>query len=83
MRRTIGLGVAALAVVALGVLARRLARLEPVLVRLQLARESGVAGRYALPKLKVDVALDRPYYQPAALVKGTVRASYVFGGGGG
>jgi signal peptidase I len=33
MRRTIGLGVAALAVVALGVLARRLARLEPVLVQ--------------------------------------------------
>jgi signal peptidase I len=33
MRRTIGLGVAGLALVALGVLARRLARLEPVLVQ--------------------------------------------------
>jgi signal peptidase I len=33
MRRTIGLGVATLALVALAVLARRLARLEPVLVQ--------------------------------------------------
>jgi signal peptidase I len=33
MRRTIGLGVAGLALVALTVLARRLARLEPVLVQ--------------------------------------------------
>jgi signal peptidase I len=33
MRRTIGLGVAGLALVALAVLARRLARLEPVLVQ--------------------------------------------------
>ena len=34
---------------------------------------------YVLPKFKVIVDLDRPYYQPGEVVKGKVRADYVFG----
>ncbi|MHC4178703.1 MAG: anti-sigma factor family protein, partial [Planctomycetota bacterium] len=35
--------------------------------------------KYVLPKFKVDVELDEPYYRPGQRVKGTVRADYFFG----
>ncbi|MHB9045266.1 MAG: MG2 domain-containing protein [Pirellulales bacterium] len=35
--------------------------------------------RYVLPKFKLDVALDQPYYQPGQKVRGTVDARYFFG----
>ncbi len=35
--------------------------------------------RYVLPKFKVSVSTDRPYYQPGDTVKGTVQADYFFG----
>src|SRR5207244_12494981 len=35
--------------------------------------------KYVLPKFTIDVELDRPYYQPGQVVKGTVRAKYTFG----
>ncbi|MGC8669166.1 MAG: MG2 domain-containing protein [Chthonomonadales bacterium] len=35
--------------------------------------------RYVLPKFKVTVSTDRPYYQPGDTVKGTVQADYFFG----
>jgi len=34
---------------------------------------------YVLPRFKVALALDQPYYQPGQLLKGQVRADYVFG----
>jgi len=34
---------------------------------------------YVLPKFKVNVETDRPYYQPGARVKGDVQADYFFG----
>lgn len=35
--------------------------------------------RYVLPKFRVGVTLDRPYYEPQSLVHGTVDAKYFFG----
>ncbi len=35
--------------------------------------------KYVLPKFKVHVELDRPYYQPGQTARGTVRAAYFFG----
>jgi hypothetical protein len=35
--------------------------------------------RYVLPKFKVAVTTDRPYYLPGETVKGTVQADYFFG----
>jgi hypothetical protein len=35
--------------------------------------------RYALPKFKVEVGLDRTYYLPGETVRGTVSAQYFFG----
>ena len=35
--------------------------------------------RYVLPRFKVVVQTDRPYYQPGETVKGTVRCRYFFG----
>lgn len=35
--------------------------------------------RYVLPKFKVAISTDRPYYQPGDTVKGTVQADYFFG----
>jgi hypothetical protein len=43
------------------------------------SRRSVEVKKYVLPKFKVDVALDLPYYQPGQKVKGTVRADYFFG----
>jgi uncharacterized protein YfaS (alpha-2-macroglobulin family) len=34
---------------------------------------------YVLPKFKVDIQTDRPYYQPGARVTGDVQADYFFG----
>src|SRR5262249_42611757 len=34
--------------------------------------------RYVLPKFKVGVELDRPYYEPGQTVRGTVQADYFF-----
>jgi hypothetical protein len=34
---------------------------------------------YVLPRFKVSLSLDRPYYQPGDAIKGRVRADYVFG----
>jgi len=34
---------------------------------------------YVLPRFKVTLALDQPYYLPGQLLKGQVRADYVFG----
>src|SRR5205807_1332332 len=36
-------------------------------------------NKYVLPKFKVDVTLDQPYYQPGQKIKGMVRADYFFG----
>jgi len=35
--------------------------------------------RYVLPKLKVTVETERPYYRPGETVRGTVRSHYFFG----
>jgi alpha-2-macroglobulin-like protein len=35
--------------------------------------------KYVLPKFKVDVELDQPFYQPGQTLRGKVRASYFFG----
>ncbi len=35
--------------------------------------------KYVLPKFKVAVTLDQPYYKPGSQVSGTVRADYFFG----
>jgi hypothetical protein len=35
--------------------------------------------RYALPKFKVDVVMDRGYYMPSETVHGTLSAEYTFG----
>jgi hypothetical protein len=35
--------------------------------------------RYVLPKFRVDVTLDRPYYEPRQTVRGKARAAYFFG----
>jgi uncharacterized protein YfaS (alpha-2-macroglobulin family) len=36
-------------------------------------------SRYALPKFKVDVSADKPWYTPGATVTGAVDANYFFG----
>ncbi|MCS6976965.1 MAG: MG2 domain-containing protein [Gemmatales bacterium] len=36
-------------------------------------------ARYVLPKFKVEIDVDEPYYQPGAKVRGTVFANYFFG----
>jgi uncharacterized protein YfaS (alpha-2-macroglobulin family) len=43
------------------------------------SKRSVEVKKYVLPKFKVDVALDQPYYLPGQKVKGTVRADYFFG----
>jgi type II secretory pathway pseudopilin PulG len=35
--------------------------------------------KYVLPKIKLDVELDRPFYAPGARVHGRIRAAYFFG----
>jgi type II secretory pathway pseudopilin PulG len=35
--------------------------------------------KYVLPKFRIDIELDRPYYQPGQRAKGTVHAEYFFG----
>ncbi len=35
--------------------------------------------RYTLPKFRIDMALDRPWYQVGGEIKGTVNARYFFG----
>jgi hypothetical protein len=35
--------------------------------------------RYVLPRFKVALALDRPYYLPGQTIKGRVQADYIFG----
>lgn len=35
--------------------------------------------KYVLPKFKVTLKLDKPYYQPGETLKGTVQADYFFG----
>ncbi len=35
--------------------------------------------KYVLPKFKIDVELDQPYYAPGQTVRGKVRAGYFFG----
>jgi hypothetical protein len=35
--------------------------------------------RYTLPKMRLGVALDRPYFQPGEVLRGTVQADYTFG----
>ena len=36
-------------------------------------------SRYVLPKFKINVTTDKPYYMPGETVKGTVQANYFFG----
>src|SRR5262249_24561643 len=43
------------------------------------SKRSVEVKKYVLPKFKVDVVLDQPYYQPGQKVKGTIRADYFFG----
>jgi anti-sigma factor RsiW len=35
--------------------------------------------KYVLPKFKIDVELDQPFYEPGQKVKGTVQVDYFFG----
>jgi len=35
--------------------------------------------KYVLPKFRIDVELDEPYYRPGQQAKGTVRSEYFFG----
>src|SRR5262249_8660892 len=35
--------------------------------------------KYVLPKVKIELTLDQPYYQPGQNVKGKVQADYFFG----
>ncbi len=35
--------------------------------------------KYVLPKFKIDIELDKPYYAPGRLVKGDIEARYFFG----
>jgi len=52
-------------------------------VRCEMGQTRSVASvevkKYVLPKFKIDVELDRPYYEPGAKVSGHVRTSYFFG----
>ena len=43
------------------------------------SRVSVEVKKYVLPKFKIDVELDEPYYQPGGKVRGTVQADYFFG----
>ena len=43
------------------------------------AQKTVVIKKYVLPKFKVAVETDRPYYLPRQTVKGTVRSDYFFG----
>lgn len=43
------------------------------------AEKTVTVGRYALPKFKVDVAADKPWYQPGGVVSGSIDARYFFG----
>ncbi len=43
------------------------------------SRTSVEVKKYVLPKFKIDVQLDEPYYQPGERARGTVQADYFFG----
>lgn len=43
------------------------------------AEKTVTVGRYVLPKFKIDVGADRPYYTPGETVRGSVDARYFFG----
>ncbi len=43
------------------------------------SERSPVVERYVLPKLKVAVQTDAPYYAPGANIEGKVSATYIFG----
>jgi hypothetical protein len=43
------------------------------------AERTVTVERYALPKFKVAVSTDRPYYRPGDRVAGAIRAGYFFG----
>lgn len=43
------------------------------------SRKTVQVHKYVLPKFKVDIALDQPFYQPGQTIKGTVQADYFFG----
>ncbi len=43
------------------------------------AERSVTVDRYTLPKFKVDLELDRPFYRPAQTLAGSVQARYFFG----
>lgn len=43
------------------------------------SRASVEVKKYVLPKFKIDVELDQPYYRPGQRVRGTVQADYFFG----
>ncbi|OGP56867.1 MAG: hypothetical protein A2V67_18430 [Deltaproteobacteria bacterium RBG_13_61_14] len=46
----------------------------------ELTEEKSInVSRYVLPKFKVELATERPYYQPGQKVKGTLQANYFFG----
>lgn len=44
-----------------------------------ISRTNVQVQRYTLPKFKVLVKLDRPYYEPGDVIHGTVDANYFFG----
>lgn len=50
-----------------------------VLVGTDKGQKSVTVSRYALPKFKIDVAADKPWYTPGQTVGGTVDAHYFFG----
>jgi len=45
----------------------------------QKATKSVTVSRYALPKFKLDLAADKPWYTPGQTVAGTIDAHYFFG----
>jgi uncharacterized protein YfaS (alpha-2-macroglobulin family) len=43
------------------------------------SRQSVEVKKYVLPKFKIDIELDKPFYRPGQVVQGTVKADYFFG----
>jgi uncharacterized protein YfaS (alpha-2-macroglobulin family) len=50
-----------------------------VTVGADISEKTVEVSRYALPKFKVDVSADKPFYTPGAVATGTIAANYFFG----
>ncbi len=45
----------------------------------QVAKKTVTLSRYALPRFRIDIQTDKPYYKPSEWVQGTVSTEYFFG----